>query len=117
MTYPAPMADLTPLGATGARIREARERQGLTQAGLATALGVSRSAVAQWETERAGQIRAHLARLAEVLGVSLAWLLSGAPEVEAGSGDELALLRLYRECGAEDRASLLRLARRLARAT
>ncbi|MGC8470474.1 MAG: helix-turn-helix domain-containing protein [Acetobacteraceae bacterium] len=114
-TIPAPAPSTPdPLASAGARIRAARERRGLTQSGLAEALGVSRSAVAQWETERAGQIRAHLARLAEVLGVSVAWLLSGTPESEAASGDELALLRLYRECSAEDRAELLRLARRLA---
>ena len=34
---------------------------------------------------------------------------------EVRQGDELALLRLYRECDPEDRQMLLRTARRLAR--
>ncbi len=109
-----PPAPTTP----GERLRAARGECGLTQEGLAARLGVSRSAVAQWETDRAGQIRGNLLRVAEVLDVSLEYLLHGedkrAPSV-AASGDELALLRLYRELTPEDRAMLLTTARRLAR--
>ena len=53
----------------GARIRTARQEQGWTQEKLATAVGVSRSAVAQWETGRAGQVTPNLTRIAETLGV------------------------------------------------
>lgn len=100
----------------GARIRTHRQARGWTQDDLATAVGVSRSAVAQWETDRAGQVRGNLARIAEVLGVSLEALLHGRRDAvaPAGTGDELALLRLYRACAPEDRAMLLRLARKLA---
>jgi transcriptional regulator with XRE-family HTH domain len=103
----------------GGRIRQVRAERGWTQDRLAEEVGVSRSAVAQWETDRAGQIRDNLARIAGALDVSVEFLLSGddkrAP-FQAGSGDEAALLRLYRECDAEDRAFLLRTARKLARA-
>jgi transcriptional regulator with XRE-family HTH domain len=104
----------------GARIRTARQARGMTQEALAHAVGVTRSAVAQWETGRAGQVGANLARLGAVLGVSASWLMgesaapSGAPQAEDAT--ELALLRLYRACGEEDRAWLLRMAARLARA-
>jgi transcriptional regulator with XRE-family HTH domain len=101
----------------GSRIRSLRRAKGWTQDQLAAATGVSRSAVAQWETDRAGQIRANLSRIAECLGVSVEVLLHGAP-VGAPSellGDELAMIRLYRECDGEDRAFLLRTARKLAR--
>lgn len=123
MTYAAPMARhpppaTTPATTPGARLRAARLERGLTQDALAAELGVSRSAVAQWETDRAGQIRGNLLRIAEVLGVSLEYLLHGddkrAP-AQAATGDELALLRLYRELSPEDRAMLLTTARRLAR--
>ncbi len=123
MTYAAPMArhpppTTTPITTPGARLRAARLERGLTQDALAAELGVSRSAVAQWETDRAGQIRGNLLRIAEVLGVSLEYLLHGddkrAP-AQAATGDELALLRLYRELSPEDRAMLLTTARRLAR--
>ena len=104
----------------GARIRAARLARGMTQADLAAAVRVSRSAVAQWETERSGQVRGNLTRIASVLGVSVEHLLSGtAAGVQVGpeSATEYALLRLYRACTEDDRAFLLRTATRLARAS
>jgi transcriptional regulator with XRE-family HTH domain len=102
----------------GERIRHMRQERGMTQEQLAEAVGVSRSAVAQWETGRAGQLTGNLARISETLGIGLEHLTHGRepqnPE-QASHGDELALLRLYRECRPEDRQLLLRTARRLAR--
>jgi transcriptional regulator with XRE-family HTH domain len=101
----------------GARIRTAREEQGWTQDQLAAAVGVSRSAVAQWETGRAGQVTTNLTRVATALGVGVEYLMHGRAKFTPGqvsSGDELALLRLYRECLPADRQLLLRTARRLA---
>ncbi len=97
----------------GARIRGLRLAANLTQDEFASKLGVSRSAIAQWETDRAGQIRDNMERIAKVLNTSLGYLVSG----EAGSlqGDELALLRLYRASTPEDRRLLVLNARRLAR--
>ena len=51
----------------GAHIRASRRAQGLTQDQFARAVGVTRSAVAQWETGRAGQVGAKLARIAGLL--------------------------------------------------
>jgi len=102
----------------GARIRVARLHAGLTQEELAQAVGVSRSAVEQWETDRAGQVGGNLARIAEVLAVSVGHLLTGGPReggARASDATELALLRLYRSCNGPDRAFLLRTATRLAR--
>jgi transcriptional regulator with XRE-family HTH domain len=78
----------------GARIAAARRARGWTQGELATQVGVSRSAVAQWETGRAGQVTPH-----------------------AVNAEETAMLRLFRACGADDRQILLRTARRLSRGT
>jgi transcriptional regulator with XRE-family HTH domain len=103
----------------GARIRAARAVRGMTQADLATEVGVSRSAVAQWETERSGQVRGNLSRIAAVLGVSVSHLLQdglAAGEPGPENATETALLRLYRACADDDRAFLLRTATRLARA-
>ena len=108
----------------GGRIRAARERLGMTQAGLATRVGVSRSAVAQWETGRSGQVGSNLTQIAVVLDVGVEHLLLGggaaAVAAELGwqerlPGDELALLRLYRLCTADDRAVLVRTAHAFAR--
>ncbi len=102
----------------GDRIRAARTDRSLTQDELARQIGVSRSAVAQWETGRTGQITGNLTRIAAALQVSVEYLVHGddkrAP-AEARQGDELALLRLYRACDPADRQMLLHTARRLAR--
>jgi transcriptional regulator with XRE-family HTH domain len=102
-----------PTETVGARIRALRLAANLTQDEFAAKLNVSRSAIAQWETDRAGQVRDNMERIAKVLNTSLGYLVSG----ETGSllGDELALMRLYRACSSEDRKMLLLTARRLAR--
>lgn len=108
-------ADSAPLSA-GARVRVLRRARGMTQSDLADAIGVSRSAVAQWESGRAGQATPHLRRVADVLGVSVDHLLG--PDASAApiamTGDERALLSLYRTVASSDRQLLLLLARRLA---
>ncbi|MDE1895939.1 MAG: helix-turn-helix transcriptional regulator [Rhodospirillales bacterium] len=102
-----------PAETVGARIRALRLAAGMTQDEFADRLHVSRSAIAQWETDRAGQIRENMEKIAKTLNTSLGYLVSG----ETGSllGDELALMRLYRACSTEDRRMLLLTARRLAR--
>ena len=105
-------------GPIGARIRAARMELGQTQDQLAVAVGVSRSAVAQWETGRAGQVTGNLTRIAAVLGVPVEFLMFGRDKHAVGGasgGDEIAMLRLYRACSGEDRQFLLRTAKRLAR--
>jgi transcriptional regulator with XRE-family HTH domain len=102
----------------GTRVRAARRDRGLTQDELANLVGVSRSAVAQWETGRAGQVTGNLSRIAGALEVNVEYLMFGDDKRAVGQvqqGDELALLRLYRECEPDDRQMLLRTARRLAR--
>jgi transcriptional regulator with XRE-family HTH domain len=99
----------------GARIRALRLARGLTQDQLAHACDVSRSAVAQWETDRAGQLRGNITRIADALAAPVEYLLQGEPPRAQQTGDELALIRLYRECDSEDRAFLLRTAQRLAK--
>jgi transcriptional regulator with XRE-family HTH domain len=102
----------------GERIAAARRAREWTQGDLAAQVGVSRSAVAQWETGRAGQVTANLSRIAEVLEVGIEYLMHGAEQRaprEAINAEETAMLRLFRDCGPDDRQILLRTARRLAR--
>ena len=118
MPNPPDPPDPNAAPSVGIRIRDFRRQQGWTQEQLASATGVSRSAVAQWETDRAGQLRDNISRIAEALGITVETLLHGPATrtaARADTGDELALLRLYRECDPEDRAFLLRTARKLAR--
>ncbi len=102
----------------GVRIKALRREKGLSQDELAQQVGVSRSAVAQWETGRTGQVTGNLSRIAGALDASVEFLVYGNDKHAPGAatqGDELALLRLYRECESEDKQILLRTARRLAR--
>ena len=101
----------------GLRIRALRRARGMTQGELASACDVSRSAVAQWETDRAGQLRGNITRIADALATTVEHLLQGERPNTQTTADELALLRLYRECDAEDRAFLLRTVQKLARTT
>lgn len=55
----------------GQRIKDARERAGLEQADLATALGASQSAVSRYETGRADVSVWQLACIAEACGAEL----------------------------------------------
>jgi transcriptional regulator with XRE-family HTH domain len=106
------------LAEIGSRIAAARQARGWTQGELAAQIGVSRSAVAQWETGRAGQVTANLARIAAVLDVGVEQLIHGSDKravPHAMNAEETALLRLFRACNADDRQILLRTARRLAR--
>jgi len=111
---------MQPLEEIGVRIAAARRARGWTQGELAMQVGVSRSAVAQWETGRAGQVTTNLARIAAALDVGVEHLMSGADArspAQAVNAEETAMLRLFRACSADDRQILLRTARRLARTT
>ena len=109
--------------APGERMRLLRRARGLTQDELARATGVSRSAVAQWETGRAG-FGNRIVRVADVLGVAVRELKLVSAGANVGDGepgrisrDEATLLDHFRELGSADRACLLLLARRLAAAS
>lgn len=60
------------------RIKAARKNVGVSQSRLAKLLGVSRSAVAQWESvEGTLPHLDNLVQLSRVLGVDFAWLATG----------------------------------------
>ncbi len=90
----------------GGRIKSARQRAGLTQRALAKKLAVSAGAVGQWET---GGVPAtgRLATLADLLGVSLDWLLGQSPvagePAELGStvAEDLLLIEEARRLGVD----------------
>ncbi len=108
-----------PVLTLGARIRALRRARGLTQDRLASSTGVSRSAVAQWESDRAGHSAGMLRRIAEVLGVSVGVLRNGweGAAQQALTPQEIALLRLYRGCSPEDRSVLMHVAEKIAAST
>jgi transcriptional regulator with XRE-family HTH domain len=79
----------------GSRIVALREARGMSQARLAKRLGIDRSRLSKWERGQHQPLLKHLHALAEILGVSLAELLTGEsveqrPLIEAGVRRALA---------------------------
>ncbi|WP_025840359.1 helix-turn-helix domain-containing protein [Asaia platycodi] len=91
--------EISPSFALTRRIAMLRKSQGLSQQQLADALGVSRSAVAFWETGRVGSLRKYIPKLAVLFDVSTEAFLTGMVEEDIPAvltPDEDDLLRLYR---------------------
>ena len=114
------------------RIRLARRHAGLSQAALAAAVGVHRSAVSHWEANQ-GKLPSmhHLQQLALVTGVQFEWLATGRGKMNMSADAEfesvaaadallvddpleLRLLRAFREAPLRSRAPLVEIAEHLA---
>jgi len=79
------------------RVRQARRHAALSQAGLATQVGVARSAVAQWERHGGGSrpTGANLAKIALATGVNHEWLATARGRMLShAKDDETPALRL-----------------------
>ena len=59
------------------RLIKTRREKRLSQQALADLIGVSRSALAQWETEMSRPSLDNLRKMAEILEVSFEWLATG----------------------------------------
>jgi transcriptional regulator with XRE-family HTH domain len=70
----------------GSRLRKAREQKSLTQVELAESLGVSQSAVAQWESGRSSPGAATASQLQKLLGID---------PPEAGGGERVLTWRPF----------------------
>lgn len=89
----------------GERIREQRKARGMSQEMVAGRLGVSRQAVAKWESGQSAPSAENLHRLAELLGTTAGSLLD-SPAVGSGAAEQAcALLWAEREAEAERRRS------------
>lgn len=88
------------------RIKKARKQKGLTQDQLASEVGKTRGAVAQWE---AGDVRPRhdtLSKIAEALDVSLIWLQTGVddpPNAKIGEQVDVRRTQMRVIQGAKDR--------------
>ena len=96
--------------AIGRRIAEARRNPGLSQAALATKLGLSSGAITQWETGRAVPEPDKFQALAAALGVEPGWLLTGDEPDEitrAQTTNEAHALEIFRRMRPEEQARAL----------
>ena len=81
----------------GARIRAARDEKDMSQADLARLLGMSRAAIAQWESDTTSPSIATTAEVARILGKLPQWLaygVSGEPQVVYKSPEEEGYVRI-----------------------
>jgi len=91
------------------RIRQARRGASMSQSELAFAVGVARSAVAQWERkDGARPTTENMAKIAMATAVSFEWLATGRGSRwlggDANGGDAPAMmLNFYAQCGLEER--------------
>jgi transcriptional regulator with XRE-family HTH domain len=61
----------------GARIKEARMELGLSQESLGKKVGVTKSAVSQWENELTTPTSQNILAIADLTGFSFRWLING----------------------------------------
>ena len=90
------------------RIRQARRRAAMSQSDLGTAIGVNRSAVAQWESRDGSRPTSeNLSRIAVITAVQFEWLATGRgrmlPQGEDDSECTALLLRLHAQDEIEER--------------
>lgn len=92
------------LSSMAVRIRRSRSRSlaSMTQGELAHAVGVNRSAVAQWEREHGGTHPsvAHLAAIALATKVTFEWLATGRGQAHCAAGIAVPAVAtdLHRRC-------------------
>ena len=114
------------------RIRLARRHAGLSQSGLAKAVGVQRSAVSHWEAvDGKSPSMANLRRVATTTGVQFEWLATGRGRMALSADDslegvaaadgalvddslELRLIAAFRQISARSRAPLVELMEQMA---
>lgn len=115
-----------------ARIRLARRHAGLSQAALAAAVGVQRSAVSHWESVQGKHPKTiHLREIALVTAVQFEWLATGRgrmaldPDTQLDSIAaaeamlvedllEMRLLLAFREATAQSRIAVVEIVEQLA---
>ncbi len=114
------------------RIRLARRHAGLSQARLAEAIGVQRSAVSHWESPQGKNPSVdHLRTMALVTGVTFEWLATGRGKMQlsedavldsVSAADailveeplELRLVQAFREASPKTRVALVEIVEELA---
>nr|WP_255673889.1 helix-turn-helix transcriptional regulator [Komagataeibacter sp. FNDCF1] len=102
----------------GQRIQLLRRAAGLSQQAFADMLGMSRSAIAFWETGRSSNISEHVSRIARVFGIGEEVFLNGQDNertVFELTRDEGNIIRLYRSLSMENRVQAIKRMEMLAR--
>ena len=95
----------------GFRIAALRLARGMTQEEMAKRLSVTRSAIAQWESDLAQMTSEHLKVMAKMFNVSHEFLYNGA--IGSLTKTEFTLVSYFRTCSAADKAMIMNLLNRV----
>ena len=97
----------------GDRLKSFRKESGLTQEAIALEVGLTKSAVSQWEANASQPDFASLLVLRDLLGVTLDELIGGAKATDGErillSAQERELIQLFRKLTPKRRAAALQL--------
>ena len=83
----------------GEKLKEARKEAGLTQEQFAEKMSVSRSAVAKWESDKGMPDVSNLKAMAQLLGVSIDYLLDEDEKLSFNETREAIDLSSYEKSG------------------
>lgn len=78
--------------ALGERIRQCRQRAGMSQEKVAELVGVSRQAVTKWEMDQSAPNTENLFRLAEIFGTTVDLLLASQEEAGPSPAEQICFL-------------------------
>lgn len=98
----------------GNRLREAREKKGLSQAELAQKSGFQPSAVSHFESGRRSPSFDNLRKLADALSVTIDFLLGREPEPHSSGPAVQKLFRDFEKLSADDQETVASFAEMLA---
>lgn len=95
----------------GQRLREERERLGMSQPNFAAIAGTTKQTLFSWETGKTAPDGFQIAALA-AQGVDILYVLTGqrSPSIPAADPAEQVLLDSYRRCGAQAKQNLIQTA-------
>ncbi len=96
---------------SGQKLRDIRERSGMTQEQVADAVGVKRSLYAHWEQDRLEPKVAHLALLAEVLGAPVGKFFEGDHAETLTEAEERELRMILDRASEEQKQLFIRMLR------
>ena len=88
----------------GQRIKECRQKAGLSQEKVAELVGVSRQAVTKWESDQSAPNTDNLFKLAEILGTTVDFLISTDSDTASVAEQ---VYRMFKEDEAQKEAARL----------
>ena len=88
------------------RIIELSDEKNIKQIDIANKLDINKSVVANWKKRNCNPPAEYIPQIAELLNVSVQWLMTGEEQSEEITSEEKALLEHYRMLSEKDKAEI-----------